>query len=448
MAKFLVGHNIAADLPKLWKTGFASRLARVRDTMFMAAFQGHKDLSLSSLVSQIYHKEISEFNESMLTGVFPSPSLQEHNCTDVIATAMLWDHFKKYTYPKSFFLDMRFIPVLASMVDRGFSIDEDAAKALMKNIRRKRNGISLPINPNSPTQICTYLGAPNAQESTLECMDSEDARLVVKYKKYDKQHTYIQKYLDAREGDGRIHAHYGSTITGRLTCSKPPLHGVEKTTKVRSIFKAPSGMKYIVIDFDAGEYHVGAVATGDAELIEWVQRQSPHAYVADKYGLTYAQGKMANFAALNLGSAQTLVQNVGMSLTQAEDFLRDYPLAKLARRVAVEGEMDEFTSSPLGRRRAYTKPTETMTMLVQGGLAEVGKVGVIKVWEGNHAYPVHNEHDEWIFEIEERYALETAREVKRLFEDNYFGVRATCVVVDNWGQALIKPGEPGCGEFV
>lgn len=400
-------------------------------------------------MAEIFHKEISEFSMPMLEGEFPSQLLKAHNSTDVLATEMLYNYFKKFSYPPAFDLDMCFTPVLAEMIDRGFRIDVQAATKLRKRYERQLRKIELPFNPASPAQVAAYFGLPDGQMKTMEQemaalgeLASQEAHATIEWKHLDKKIDYLRQFLEAAGPDGRIHAHYdlGGTITGRLSCARPPLHSTAKTPEMRGVFRATPGYKLIVFDFSAGEYVTAAFLSGNQEMIERLKTQSPHAYVAERYGITYAQGKTANFAALNMGGADTLVRNCGMTPEQATDFLSTYPLVTWARETIAKGQEEGFSSSPLGRTRVYTKPSEGITEAVQGGLAEIGKGGAIRNREFNG---VHNEHDEYIWEEEERYAVEAAHEIKKQMEANAFGIKVAGGVFDSWGESLLKDHSRG-----
>lgn len=446
----LVGHNIAADLPQLWRTHVyrPEDTPPIFDTMVAAHFQGYPDRSLKALVGEIYHKTITGFTSEMLEGSFPSPSLRAHNATDVIATGLLYEHFKQFEYPNSFALDMKFIPVLAGMMDHGFPIDVRRAKKLIKKYERSISKISLPFNPNSAVAVPRYFGLPDAQITTLEKHAGDpEIDATIAYKRLTKRVNYLEKYIDAADENGLIHAtyHIDGTVTGRLSCANPPLHSAAKEYDMRSIFAAPPGYKFIIFDFDQGEYQIGAVLAGDAELVAKLKDKSPHQVAADMLGCSYAGGKTANFAALNLGEAEVIAKSCGVTLQRAQEFLSTYPLARYARRCVAFGVLEGYTQSPLGRTRQYTKPTEAVTMGVQGGLAEIGKAGAIRAKE----FPVvHNEHDEYLWLVREGDALEAAREIKKCMERNVFEVKVSGGVFDNWGQALIKAGQEGCGIFV
>lgn len=444
----LVGHGIAADLPKLWQTGIIPKNhSSIFDTMVAAHFQGHRDIGLADLVAELFHQQISSFDLSMLTGQFPSPSLKEHNSTDVLATKMLYEYFKQFSYPLSFDLDMKFIPVLAGMGHYGIGLDQQATRKLVKQCERRIHKISMPINPNSSAQVCAYLGTPNAQVATLEACTSLEAKKIVEYKKLGKQVDYLEKFLASVGVDGRIHPFLDitGTVTGRLACSKPPLHSTAKTIAMRSLFIPNPGNVFVIFDFDAGEYTMAARLSGDADLIDTLKFQNPHAYIANKLGISYANAKIANFAALNNGDAETVAHSIGITLSAAQDFIDNYPLAKWARYCIRQGQEVGYTSTPLGRTRGYTKPTECVTMFVQGGLAEVGKAGAVRAKN----YPcVMNEHDEYIWEVPQEYALESAVAIKSHMENNPFGVKVTGGIFNSWGHSLIKKGMPGCGQFV
>ena len=445
----VVGHNLCADLPELWACGYLPRDIRCFDTYVAAGFLGYIDKSLKSLAAEILHKDITGFDPCMLEGEFAGALLREHNCTDVMATEMLYNYFKKFSYPPAFDLDMQFTPVLAEMIDRGFRIDVRAAKKLQRKYERQLRKIELPFNPASPKQVAAYFNLPDGQMKTMEQgmatlgeLASWEAHATIEWKHLDKKVDYLRQFIEAADAEGRIHAHYdlGGTITGRMSCARPPLHSTAKTPEMRGVFRATPGYKLIVFDFSAGEYITAAFLSGNQEMIEKLKTQSPHAYVAEKYGITYAQGKTANFAALNMGGKDTLVRNCGMTPEQAKDFLNTYPLVTWARETIAKGQEDGFSSSPLGRTRVFTKASEGITEAVQGGLAEVGKGGCIKCREFD---PVHNEHDSYLFEIEEQYAVEAAHEIKKRMEDNAFGIKVAGGVFDSWGEELLKDHSKG-----
>jgi len=434
--ELLVGHNLAADYLKLKRAGWIrdGHEPELFDTMIAAFFQGHINVSLADLTANIRHQHISEFNQSMLDGPFPSKALCEHNSTDVEATRQLYMHLKDKKYPPAFKLDMKFIPVLADMMERGIHCDTDKAERMLHYAQSQMNVLEerIPLNPNSWQQVSAYLGTPNAQAHTLEALDNPDANDIVLYKQLEKQCAFLEEYAKEEV----IHSHFNTTVvpSGRLSSSSPNIQNVPKNYHTRSLFIPRPGHVFLIYDYNAIEYVVGVRLSKDPELNRRIDAgEDFHQYTMDYFNIGRTRAKNVNFLALYLGKAKGIIPYAGCSLAKAEKFLATYPLAKWSKQTALIAEELGYSQTVLGRTRPFESPQIAVNHVCQGTAIEFVKAGMIMCHE---FHPVSQIHDEIIMEVPIQEAEEADKEVKKRLEHNAFGVKVKGGIYQNWGQAL------------
>lgn len=125
----------------------------------------------------------------------------------------------------------------------------------------------------------TAKGAPSTKESVLLRLKKQHkgAALILEWRKWAKyQSTYLERWAEVKDDDGRIHPNYKltGTVTGRLSSGKeegsrgPGLNvqQVPRDQFIRSIIGAPPGWRLVEADFSQVELRIAAHYSGDPTL--------------------------------------------------------------------------------------------------------------------------------------------------------------------------------------
>ncbi len=238
---------------------------------------------------------------------------------------------------------------------------------------------------------------------------------------------------------GRVHTSFNQAITttGRLSSSEPNLQNIPirslEGREIRKAFTAESGNVLIAADYSQIELRLMAHFSGDAVLSQaFSDGADIHAATAaavndialtDVSGEMRRRAKIINFGILYGMSAFGLSKQLGVSRSEAKDFIEAY----FARYPAVRGFMDDtlaqakvdgFVETLLGHRvyvpeinstngmrRAYAERTAINAPL-QGSAADIIKVAMIRLHqrlqqEAPEASIILQVHDELIVEVRE-----------------------------------------------
>jgi len=236
---------------------------------------------------------------------------------------------------------------------------------------------------------------------------------------------------------GRVHTSFNQAITttGRLSSSEPNLQNIPirsiEGREIRKAFTAEPGHVLIAADYSQIELRLMAHFSGDAVLSQaFSDGADIHAATAaavndialnDVSGEMRRRAKIINFGILYGMSAFGLSKQLGVSRSEAKDFIEAY----FARYPAVRGFMDDtlaqakvdgFVETLLrhrvyvpeingtnGMRRAYAERTAINAPL-QGSAADIIKIAMIRLHrrlqqEASEASIILQVHDELIVEV-------------------------------------------------
>ena len=374
----------------------------------------------------------------------------EYNAKDSVATYLLAEKWLP-KLPKHYFdIDMPLLRVLMAIEDRGIQIDTEYLVQFGKELDNKLADFNLPLNPFSPKQIQEYIYGtlkiepwkftdtkqPSTDEEVLEVIDDPVVKQILAYKKlYKERGTYVANYINARDEEDRIHPELKqvSTSTGRLSCARPNLQNVFKRDErvaLRSLFVAPKGKKIVRADYNQLDYRALAAITQDPILIDALNADKKiHQVTAELLNLKYDDAKTVNFGVLFGEEAWALSQRLHITVGEAKTFLKHYferfpnikkyrdqmtEIAKSERKVTIPFTgrtrridalyVDQWRTQQEGIREAINMP-------VQGLEAEVVKIGMIDLHKLD-APMILQVHDELLFEVPEKEALDYAHWVK------------------------------------
>lgn len=261
--------------------------------------------------------------------------------------------------------------------------------------------------------------------------------LLLRYRRWQKAHGYMVRWLIEAQQDGRVRTHYKLTRarTGRLASSSP-LNAQNIPPSLREVFVGP----FLEADYSQIEIRVGAQMSQDSALIE--------AYLAgsDMHHLTVAAAaargvtisrktaKIINFCYLYGGSAKTASEQTGVPLPVVEVIeagLHEAMPALFAYRYKIGKQLLDcgWAETDGGRRgyflgfRSWREEAklkglrDAVSLCIQGTAAESMKRAILAIdgsrWRDRWVLTVH---DSLMFEVAPHEMEEAINEIRPLME--------------------------------
>lgn len=355
------------------------------------------------------------------------------------------------------------VHVLARIERRGLALDtqrleqmgEEFAGRLEELMQAIHELAGHPFNIHSPQQLRQVLfdeiglstrGLKKGKTGYSTDVDvltklSADHPLPAKILEYRALSKLKSTYIDAlppliNSATGRLHTSLHQTVaaTGRLSSSDPNLQNIpirgEEGRRIREAFVAPRGRVLVAADYSQIELRVLAHLSHDPVLCEAFRNgEDIHARTAaEVFGVLPGTvtsdmrraAKVINFGILYGMGPQRLARDLGISLSQAKDYIDNY----FARYSGVRGYLDKvlataretgFVSTILGRRRpvpelrggqrGLVQAAERMAVNtpLQGSAADIIKLAMLRLdrrlaEEGVDGFMILQVHDELLFE--------------------------------------------------
>ncbi len=384
-------------------------------------------------------------------------------------------------------IEMPLVPVLMQMERNGILLDVPYLQKLSVELAGRLaeieksiwETVGYPFNINSTQQLSKALfeslklAPPDRRWKTASGHYSTSAEVLLDMR---SQHPVIEQILEHRElsklrstylealplqvnpQTGRVHTSFNQTgsVTGRLASSDPNLQNIPTRTEtgrqVRNAFIAGPGMKLLSVDYSQIELRIVAHMAQDASMLSAFQAgQDIHAATAAAiYSVPIEQvskeqrrhAKAINFGLIYGMSAFGLSRSTGLTLAEAENFVKAYfqmfPGVKsyldgIRRLAARQG----YVETLLGRRRYFPNlknPTnpgmrareerEAINAPIQGSAADIMKIAMVRLPEalrkaGLGARLLLQVHDELVLEVPEKERDATIRTVRQVMENAY-----------------------------
>ena len=281
--------------------------------------------------------------------------------------------------------------------------------------------------------------------------------------------TYGRKLVDLADQypDGRLHTNFlqTGTATGRLSSSYPNLQNIPKRTdlgkRIREAFVPAPGHVYLSADYSQIELRIMAHFAGSGRLLDGYRAGTDvHQETADlassllNLPFTRDQGKTGNFAPIYGAGPKRAAKTLGITVEQAKAFLDAHAeihsevhgMLDRARRAGLERG---YVRTLAGRRRSVDiaryralldayhdqglryKTSEkyrdawyrlgkeerrARNTPIQGGAADVVKVGMLAARRSVPGKMVCQIHDDIVYEVPEGRATEAAEALKQALE--------------------------------
>ena len=410
----VIMHNAKFDLKVLYNTGFTKIFdgCKYYDTMVTAWLinperTGRNGYSLEHLGETILCLKGIEFSDIVQKGqTFADVPLEQayrYAAEDADFTYKLglklrepFEADKSQTLKKLLMLEMQVLPILTKMELTGIHLDGAALKEYNKELTSAISLIEQNIykevghefNIASPKQLQTVLFEKrhlkagkktktgySTDTSVLEELALYDPvpRMILEYRELAKiQSTYVETLPTLTDSQGRIHTDFvqTGTATGRLSCREPNLQNIPVRTeagrKIRSAFTAPKGTVLISADYAQIELVVLAHLSGDKNMCKAFNEGTdvhkataaliynvPPEHVTPEMRRT---AKTINFGVIYGMSAFRLANDLGISRTQASQFIQNYftmyaDVDRFIKETVTQAEKTGSITTIMGRTR-------------------------------------------------------------------------------------------------
>ncbi|MCW2279282.1 DNA polymerase [Heliophilum fasciatum] len=270
------------------------------------------------------------------------------------------------------------------LIDREFAAEYgDELRAEIVAAEAKLKKAFGDINFNSPSQLAKVfyddLKLPDNNKrstdvKTLKALQGEHdgIKTLLEYRGLTKLlGTYVDALPEKIQTDGRLHGSFNQvqTVTGRFSSNDPNLQNLPP--KARKLVIAPKGMLILGSDFSQIEPRILAHLSGDEHFREpYLLGQDLYSTLASRVfkvpieecrdGSIYRKKMKIGLLAVMYGTSMfTLSQQLGISIEEAQEFIRDfftsYPgVHKFILSVHESVKKDEFVETIDGRKRRFS----------------------------------------------------------------------------------------------
>ncbi len=398
-------------------------------------------------------------------------------------------------------VELPLVEVLAFMEFEGVKVDKDMLLALEVEFKEKIDELTKTIynladtefNINSPKQLGQILFEKLELPPIKKTKTGYSTNADVLEKLHDK-HDIIPKISEYRQVtklkttyvDGllniinpitnRIHSSFNQTVTttGRISSTEPNLQNIpvrlEMGRRLRKVFVADNGYKFIDADYSQIELRVLAHIASDKNLIDtFIKNQDIHRRTASEIfdvpvdevtSLMRSDAKAVNFGIVYGISDFGLSQNLNIPVSKAkkyiENYLDKYPSIKeYMKNIVKEGKEKGYVTTILHRMRYLPELKSSnynirsfgeriaMNTPIQGSAADIIKIAMVKVYkrlkkENYKANLILQVHDELIIECPEAETDSVAKILQESMESAIkmsVPLKVDLSYADNWYDA-------------
>ncbi|WRA00291.1 DNA polymerase I [Helicobacter pylori] len=494
----IIGHDLKPLLSFL-KAKYQVPLEniRIQDTQILAFLKNPEKVGFDEVLKEylkedlIPHEKIKDFKTTSKAEKLELLSVELN------ALKRLCEYFEKGGLEEGLLtlardIETPFMKVLMGMEFQGFKIDAPYFKRLEQEFKNELQVlerqildlIGMDFNLNSPKQLGEVLyeklGLPkNKSHSTdeknlLKILDKHPSiALILEYRELNKLfNTYTTPLLRLKDKDDKIHTTFiqTGTATGRLSSHSPNLQNIpvrsHKGLLIRKGFIA-SSKEYCLLGVDYSQIELRLLAhfSQDKDLMEaFLKGRDIHLETSKAlFGGDLAKEKRSIAKSINFGlvygmGSKKLSETLNIPLNEAKSYIEAYfkrfpSIKDYLNRMKEEILKTSKAFTLLGRYRVfdftgvndYIKGNylrEGVNAIFQGSASDLLKLGMLKVSERFKNNPsvrlLLQVHDELIFEIEEKNALELQQEIQRILNDEVYPLRVpletSAFVAKRWNE--------------
>ncbi|GAA7428247.1 DNA polymerase I [Helicobacter pylori] len=479
----IIGHDLKPLLSFL-KAKYQVSLEniRIQDTQILAFLKNPEKVGFDEVLKEylkeelIPHEKIKDFKTKSKVGK------SEQLDRELNALKRLCEYFEKGGLEEGLLILAReietpFLKVLIDMEFQGFKIDAPYFKRLEQEFKNELHVlerqildlIGVDFNLNSPKQLSEILyeklelpknkSHSTDEKSLLKILDKHPSiALILEYRELNKLfNTYTTPLLRLKDKDDKIHTTFiqTGTATGRLSSHSPNLQNIPvrspKGLLIRKGFIA-SSEEYCLLGVDYSQIELRLLAhfSQDKDLMDaFLNAQDIHLETSKAlFGEELAKEKRSIAKSINFGlvygmGSKKLSETLKIPLNEAKSYIEAYFKRFPSIKDYLNSMREEILKTSkaftlLGRYRVfdftgvndYVKGNylrEGVNAIFQGSASDLLKLGMLKVSERFKNNPsvrlLLQVHDELIFEIEEKNALELQREIQRILNDEVYPLR-------------------------
>jgi len=481
----VIMHNAKFDIKMLATNGFPQKFtAHLVDTM-IAAWLLSPDRTGKNAYGLEYLGETKlglrgiEFDDIVEKGqTFADVTLEKatpYAAEDADFTYQLWQKLGPQIEERKLNdlyenTEMKLVPILAKMELTGIHLDrqilntynEELTLGIAAAEKSIYETVGHEFNIASPKQLQTVLFEErhlkpgkktktgySTDTSVLEELALFDPvpRMILEYREMAKlQSTYVETLPKMTDSNERIHTDFvqTGTATGRLSCREPNLQNIPVKTdagrKIRSAFTAPEGKVLISADYSQIELVVLSHLSGDENMCNaFINGIDVHKATASLIFGVPAEtvtpemrrtAKTINFGVIYGMSAFRLANDLGISRTQAAQFIESYfrtysSINNFINQTIHDAEANGYVETIFGRRRPIINinsvnkiekaAAERMAVNtpVQGSAADIVKTAMLKV---NQALIDSNSQARLLLQVHDELILECPDDQKTIDE--------------------------------
>ncbi|GAA9334304.1 DNA polymerase I [Helicobacter pylori] len=479
----IVGHDLKPLLSFL-KAKYQVSLEniRIQDTQILAFLKNPEKVGFDEVLREylkeewIPHEKIKDFKTKSKAGKLEQLDMELN------ALKRLCEYFEKGGLEEGLLalareVETPFVKVLMGMEFQGFKIDAPYFKRLEQEFKNELHVLECQIleligvdfNLNSPKQLSEILyeklelpknkSHSTDEKSLLKILDKHPSiALILEYRELNKLfNTYTTPLLRLKDKDDKIHTTFiqTGTATGRLSSHSPNLQNIPvrspKGLLIRKGFIA-SSKEYCLLGVDYSQIELRLLAhfSQDKDLMDaFLKGRDIHLETSKAlFGEDLAKEKRSIAKSINFGlvygmGSKKLSETLNIPLNEAKSYIEAYfkrfpSIKDYLNRMKEEILKTSKAFTLLGRYRVfdftgandYVKGNylrEGVNAIFQGSASDLLKLGMLKVSERFKNNPsvrlLLQVHDELIFEIEEKNALELQQEIQRILNDEVYPLR-------------------------
>ncbi len=494
----IIGHDLKPLLSFL-KAKYQVSLEniRIQDTQILAFLKNPEKVGFDEVLKEylkeewIPHEKIKDFKTKSKAGKLEQLDMELN------ALKRLCEYFEKGGLEENLLalareVETPFMKVLMGMEFQGFKIDAPYFKRLEQEFKNELHVlerqildlIGVDFNLNSPKQLSEVLyeklelpknkSHSTDEKSLLKILDKHPSiALILEYRELNKLfNTYTTPLLRLKDKDDKIHTTFiqTGTATGRLSSHSPNLQNIPvrspKGLLIRKGFIA-SSKEYCLLGVDYSQIELRLLAhfSQDKDLIDaFLKGRDIHLETSKAlFGEDLAKEKRSIAKSINFGlvygmGSKKLSETLNIPLSEAKSYIEAYfkrfpSIKDYLNRMKEEILKTSKAFTLLGRYRVfdftgandYIKGNylrEGVNAIFQGSASDLLKLGMLKVSERFKNNPsvrlLLQVHDELIFEIEEKNALELQQEIQRILNDEVYPLRVpletSAFVANRWNE--------------
>ncbi|GAA6807813.1 DNA polymerase I [Helicobacter pylori] len=494
----IIGHDLKPLLSFL-KAKYQVSLEniRIQDTQILAFLKNPEKVGFDEVLKQylkeewIPHEKIKDFKTKSKAEKLELLSVELN------ALKRLCEYFEKGGLEEGLLalareVETPFVKVLMGMEFQGFKIDAPYFKRLEQEFKNELHVlerqilelIGVDFNLNSPKQLSEILyeklelpqnkSHSTDEKSLLKILDKHPSiALILEYRELNKLfNTYTTPLLRLKDKDDKIHTTFiqTGTATGRLSSHSPNLQNIPvrspKGLLIRKGFIA-SSKEYCLLGVDYSQIELRLLAhfSQDKDLMDaFLKGRDIHLETSKAlFGEDLAKEKRSIAKSINFGlvygmGSKKLSETLNIPLNEAKSYIEAYfkrfpSIKDYLNRMKEEILKTSKAFTLLGRYRVfdftgandYIKGNylrEGVNAIFQGSASDLLKLGMLKVSERFKNNPsvrlLLQVHDELIFEIEEKNALELQQEIQRILNDEVYPLRVpletSAFVAKRWNE--------------